>query len=236
VSEASRRRAWQLGAVVLFAAIVVTVLVLVLNASTTVDLSGLPRQAKEVENVFGGISQQGTEIGEARAPATLVEFADPQCPFCGQFARDVLPEVIRRYVRTGRLRMRLEVLTFLGPDSQRIGGLIAGASLQDRAWQLSELAYENQGDEGSAYATDEYLRKIAGATPGLDAPEALAAAERPPAQAVLEGASREASRLSVESTPTFYVLRRGRAPEEVPVSELTFESFQSALDPLLRPR
>lgn len=231
MSEAGRRRAWQLGAVAVFAAIVATVVVLVLGASTTVDLSGLPQDSKQVAKVFGGIPQRGVEVGEPRASATLVEFADPQCPFCGQYSRDVLPTVVRRYVRTGRLRMRLEVLTFLGPDSERIGRLIAAASLQDRGWQLSELAYENQGDEGSAYATDEYLRKIAAATPGLDAPEALQDAKGPASKRVLDEASAAASRLSVKSTPTFYLEQRGRAPQPVEPSELTPEAFAAALAP-----
>jgi protein-disulfide isomerase len=220
VSEASRRRAWQIGAVALFAAIVVAVLVVVLNASSDVDLSGLPQQSRQVERVFGGIPQRGVELGDARARATLVEFVDPQCPFCGQYSRDVLPTVVRRYVRNGTLRLRMELLTFLGPDSLRIGQLAAAASLQDRAWQFTELAYENQGDEGSGYATDEYLRKIAAATPGLDAPKALAASGSPAAQRVLDQASRAKDRLGVSSTPTFYLERRGRPPQEVQPSDL----------------
>ena len=36
---------------------------------------------------------------------TLVEFADLQCPFCKQYATDVLPTVVRDYVRTGKVRL-----------------------------------------------------------------------------------------------------------------------------------
>jgi protein-disulfide isomerase len=234
MSETSRRRAWQLGAVALFAGIVVAVLVLVLGASTDVDLSGLPQDAKQVEETFGGIPQRGAWLGDPKAAATLVEFADPQCPFCGQYARDVLPTIVRRYVRTGRLRLRLELMTILGPDSERMGQLAAAASLQGRAWQLMELFYRNQGDEGSGYATDEYLRKIAAATPGLDAQRALAEAGSPAAQRMLDEASRAADSADVSSTPRFFVERRGEAPKEVQPSNLTPEAFGAALNPLLR--
>ena len=235
MSETARRRAWQLGAVALFAGIVVAVLVLVLGASTDVDLSGLPQDAERVEKTFGGLPQRGVWLGDPKAGTTLVEFADPQCPFCGQYARDVLPTVVRRYVRTGRLRLRLEMLTILGADSERMAQLAAAASLQGRAWQLTELFYENQGDEGSGYATDEYLGKIAAATPGLDAQRALAEAEDPPAARVLDEASRAADSAGVSSTPRFFVERQGETPKEVQPSDLTPEAFTAALAPLLAP-
>jgi protein-disulfide isomerase len=233
VSERRRRRLWQLGAVLLFVAVVAVVAVVVLSAPTDVDLSDLPQQARATERLFGGVPQRGVELGKPSAPATLVEFVDPQCPFCAQYSRDVLPTVVRRYVRTGRVRLRLEPLTILGGDSKTMASLAAAASLQDRAWQLMELFYENQGDEGSGYATDTYLRKIAAATPGLDAPRALREADSPPAQRVLDGASGAASSLGVQSTPRFFVEQRGRPPQEVKPSSLTPGAFTAALAPLL---
>ena len=234
MSEAGRRRAWQFGAVALFAAIVATVLILILNASTFVDLSRLPAQSKQVASEFGGIPQSGVELGEAKAPTTLVEFVDPQCPFCGQYSRDVLPTVLRRYVRTGRLRLRMELLTILGDDSQRMAGVAAAASAQDRAWQLMELFYENQGDEGSHYASDDYLRRIAEATPGLDAPAALRGADGSTAQALLDQASSAASRSGVDSTPTFFLEQRGEPPQKLEPSDLTPEAFTSAVNSALK--
>jgi protein-disulfide isomerase len=233
---ARRRRAWQLGAVGLFAAILAGVAVVVFGASTSVDLGDLPAQSRQLERTLGGIPQQGVELGPAHAPATLLEFADPQCPFCGTFAREVLPSVVRRYVRDGRLRLRLELLTILGADSERIARLAAAAALQDRAWDVIELAYENQGDDGSGYATDTYLRKIARATPGLDARRALRAAGSAAASKVLDSASAAASARGVNSTPAFFLEQRGRAPEEVRPSDLTPKAFSAALDPLLPQR
>ena len=228
-----RRRAWQLGAAGLFVAIVAVVAVIVFGASTEVDLGDLPTQSKQAEALFGGIPQRGVELGEPGARATLVEFADPQCPFCGQYARDVLPTIVRRYVRSGRLRLRLELVTILGADSDRIARLAAAAGLQDHGWEFMDLAYENQGDEGSGYATDSYLRRIAEATPGLDAGRALGATDSTAVSHVLDSAKAAASARAVSSTPTFFVEQRGKAPREVHPSELSPEAFTAALDPLL---
>jgi protein-disulfide isomerase len=233
VTAARRRRLWQLGAVGLFAAIVAAVAIVVFGASNGVDLSDLPAQSRQVERMFGGIPQDGVELGSPKAPATLVEFADPQCPFCGQYARDVLPTVIHRDVQSGRLRLRIELLTILGTDSERIARVAAAASLQDRGWDFIDLAYRNQGDEGSGYATNQYLRKLARATPGLDASRALRASGSTASTRVLDSASSHASTLGVEATPTFFVEQPGRAPQEVKPSALTPDAFASALDPLL---
>lgn len=222
-----------MGAVAGFVAIVVAVLVLVLNASTSVNLGRLPVQSRQVEREFAGVPQRVFVLGGAGAPATLVEFADPQCPFCGQFARDTLPTVVRRYVRSGRLRVRLELLTTLGEDSVRIGRLGAAAALQRRGFELIELAYENQGDEGSSYATNAYLRRIAGATPGLDAPKALRQLDSAAAQHVLDGASAVADRLGVKATPAFYMAQRGKPPQELKPPALTPDAFASALRPFV---
>jgi protein-disulfide isomerase len=231
--RAPRRWIWQIAAAVVFVAIVAVVLVLVLNASTSVDLGGLRAQSRQVGREFEGIPQRRFDLGSRTARATLVEFADPQCPFCGDFARDVLPDLVRRYVRTGRLRLRLELLTFLGEDSDRIGGLAAAAALQRRGYELLELAYENQGDEGSNYATDTYLRRIAGATPGLDAARALREAGSAPAQRMLGSADAAADRLGVKGTPAFYVQQRGKPPRELWPGDLTPDTFAAALAPYL---
>jgi len=53
-------------------------------------------------------------MGSEKAPVTLVEFVDLQCPFCTEFQKDVLPELKRRYIDTGKLR--LSVIDFPLPS------------------------------------------------------------------------------------------------------------------------
>jgi protein-disulfide isomerase len=142
----------------------------------------------------------------------LVEFADPQCPFCARYARDDLPGLIDRLVRPGRLRLELRLLTFIGPDSERAARLIAAASFQDRAWQLAELAFLSQGRENSGYVTEAFLQRLARATPGLDDKRALSERDSDRVDELLARWRREARRLGVD-TPTFFLLRPGRPPQ-----------------------
>ena len=75
--------------------------------------------AADVERLLKGIPQSGNVLGSPTAPATLVEYVDLQCPYCQQFETQVMPNVIDKYVRTGKLKVEIRVLAFIGPDSQR---------------------------------------------------------------------------------------------------------------------
>ena len=119
-----KRRLGLLGGA-LAVALVVVVIAIVISQGDGDEESARPAgggtpQTGETERVrrgLEGIPQQGVTLGEADAPATLIEFADLQCPFCAQYATQALPTVLDRYVRSGRLKLQLRLLAFLGPDS-----------------------------------------------------------------------------------------------------------------------
>src|SRR2546421_6882733 len=140
-AERARRRRYQLGGLVVTVALVAVVLATVLGAGSTSQLApGEPVPgAKPTLALLGGIPQQGTSLGSAQAPATMVEFGDLQCPACAQFAVRALPEIIKRYVRTGRLRLSLNLLDFLGSDSTPAATIALALAQQNRMWPSPEL-------------------------------------------------------------------------------------------------
>jgi protein-disulfide isomerase len=227
----SRRIMLRLATVAALAAAVVA-------AAVLVGQRGEPASdpAPAPSRLFDGIAQDAITLGSPKARAVLTEFADLQCPFCAQYARDVLPTVVDRYVRTGRLRLELHLLSFLGEDSVRAGAMAAAAAQQDRLWPFADAFYRHQGPENSGYATDEFLRRIGGVTPGLDVDRALADRLLPRASARLEEANRAARALGAGSTPTFFLRRGGGTARPVEPSALTPEAFAAALDAALETR
>ena len=73
--------------------------------------------AGETAALLSGIPQSGTTLGSPSAPVRLVEYADLQCVYCGAWARDVFPTLVRRYVRTGKVQLEFRGLAFVGSDS-----------------------------------------------------------------------------------------------------------------------
>lgn len=162
---------------------------------------------------FRGIPEHDGVLGDPEAPLTLTEYVDLQCPICAQASKQTLPWLVERYVRTGRAKLELRTLQFIGPDSVRAARVAAGAERQGRLWPFVEAFYAAQGAENSGYVTDGFVRSVAKAA-GVDAGRALAAAGGELAMRRLERATADATRLGVDSTPTFTVAK-GDGPARV---------------------
>ncbi|HEX5780346.1 MAG TPA: hypothetical protein VFX80_00420 [Solirubrobacteraceae bacterium] len=116
------------------------------------------------------------------------------------------------------------------------GAIAAAAARQDRLWSFTDAFYRRQGAENSGYATDDFLRAIGAATPGLDIERAFGDRERPRVLESLSLAERAADSLGADQTPEFY-LRRGDGPARpVEPAALTAEAFSAALDDALARR
>lgn len=239
-TERARQRRRRLGllAAVALAAVAIVVALAVASGGGGEGSGGLGegeglRGAAEVNGLFEGIPQDGIALGDADAPVTLVEFVDLQCPFCGQFARDAMPELVRDYVETGDVRIELRTLRFLGPDSDVAARTAAAAALQDRMWQFTELFFRNQGAEGSGYVTDDFLRGIAGAVDGLDAERALDAADSAEAESLVARDEAAAGTLGVQSTPSFFAGPTDGRLRQLRITELSAGAVGAQLDDLL---
>ena len=237
--RASRSRRQRLLAITLgAAAAVVIAMVFVSQAEHRVEAapasSGPPAGASATAALYSGIPQSGVTLGSPRAPVTLVEFGDLQCPVCRAYAEGVLPTLVRDYVRAGKLRLIFRNISILGPDSVSAARMAAAAGEQNRLWQYIALFYANQGQENSGYVTDAFLRRIAGGVPGLDVPRALAARSGAGVQRGLSQAEGQAAQLGVNATPTFLLGRtRGTLAAFAP-GELAPAPFTAAIDRLLR--
>jgi protein-disulfide isomerase len=182
---------------------------------------------------FAGIPRDGTVLGRPDAPVSLVEFADFQCPFCGVFARDALPEIIRQYVRTGKVRIEYRALAFIGPDSVEARDFALAAGEQDRLWQVADLLFEHQGAENSGWVNEAQLTAIGRAVPGLDVERALADRSSHAVDEAAADAEAQATRFGITSTPSFLAGRTGGELERVEVDSLEAEALTPTLDRLL---
>jgi protein-disulfide isomerase len=171
-----------------------------------------------------GIPQSGIALGSPKAPVTMVEFADLQCPFCAEYHHNVFPRILDRYVRTGKVRLELRLLRFLGPDSDRLARVAEAAARQNRMWQFVGLAYARQGRENSGYATNAFINKLA-ADAGLKQLDAGAAAERQ-----VQRNEQIARTLGIDSTPSFLIGRTGGTLSRFQPSDLSPSAFEPRID------
>src|SRR5881227_1637336 len=161
--ERRKRRLWQLGAAVAIAAAVVIIAIVV-------GSTGKSKVASPA--IFGGIPQQGLALGNPKAPVTLTEFADLQCPFCRDYTINQFPLIVAKYVKTGKVKMVFQNYAFIGPDSLTAARAAEAAGKQNKLWNFIDVFYNNQGMENTDYVTDKFLTKIAKGA-GVDANKML---------------------------------------------------------------
>lgn len=128
--------------------------------------TGLP-QASYVDQLFKGIPQNGNVLGKTSAPVTMVEFIDLQCPYCQQFETEVVPDLLKNYVRQGKLKIELQPWAFIGPDSVRGQAAVLAAAKQSRGFNYAELLFANQVTENTGWLDDAMVAAAARSIPGL---------------------------------------------------------------------
>jgi protein-disulfide isomerase len=104
----------------------------------------------------------------------------------------------------------------------------AAAAAQNRMYQFVGLAYDRQGREGSGYATDAFINRLA-ADAGLDKTDAGAAAERMVRQD--EQAARAAG---IDLTPAFLIGPTGGPFTRFQPDSLTSDAFIPQIEKELR--
>jgi protein-disulfide isomerase len=235
--RSARRRAsiMRLGLVLGLAVVAVVVAVALSSHNGSSNNGGnggaTPGDASAVNALFRGIPQKGIDLGGAANAPTLIEFVDLQCPYCRQFSDSVLPTVVKRYVRAGRIRYQLHVRSFLGPDSVRAAGAAAVAAQENRLYQFADLFYRRQQEENTGYVTDSFIRGIASPT-GVNAGKAVAAAGNAKAQPLVRQAEQQAAAFGSNGTPDFFLRLKSGRLVKVP-AVLSAGGFTQGLDQAL---
>jgi protein-disulfide isomerase len=191
------------GALLLMAGVIAALLVTSNSgdASTTISI---------VQPPATGINEyaDGEAIGPADAPVVLEVYADYQCPWCGKFARETLPGLVRTYVAAGHLRIEERAIAFLGtgsPDeSLDAAAAAACAAPTGKYWSFADyLAWNQSGENDGAFSRDR-LFAMAGRV-GLDRDTFAACLDDPATRGAIETRTAEAFNAGIQSTPTFAI-------------------------------
>lgn len=176
--------------------------------------STLPDAAATV-NMFRGIPQHGNVLGKANAPVTMVQYIDLQCPICRAFETEIMPTIVPRFVRTGKVRVVSKPIAFIGPDSVTGRAAALAAGRQNRFFEFAQLAYANQGSENSGWLDDNFIRAAYASIPGLDAAAAEKARNERSISQEADQFESQATADHVTGTPTILVGKTGGTLTEV---------------------
>jgi protein-disulfide isomerase len=151
------------------------------------------------------LTAMGHVEGSDSAQLEVIEFADFECPICGQFATLTEPDIRTHLIDSGVVRLRY--MDF--PLSQHRNTWNAHraawcAGDQGKFWPMHDAIYRYQ-DSWNTEATDNPDKVLAGIAKGIglnmDQYSACIAAKK--YQAQLQANEMEAERRHVDATPTF---------------------------------
>ena len=176
---------------------------------------------------------QGYLIGSPSAPVEVVEYADFECPSCGQFATVTEPDVRTRLVNTGKIRVRF--LDFPLPMHKNTWAASLAASCandQGKFWEMHDQIFATQ-DKWNGEATSNPRKVLKGLAEGLglDMSKYGACMDAETHRAQIQANQQEGERRGVFSTPSFAI------GGQVHPGALPFDQFNKLVEAeLAKPR
>jgi protein-disulfide isomerase len=241
VSSTQGRKASPLvlgGAAAAIVVIAVIVAVVVLaggggSSSKTETGTALP-DAAAITQQFNGIPQSGNTLGKATAPVTLVEYIDLQCPVCRDFETNVMPTIIDRYVRPGKLKVISRPVAIIGPDSERGRRALIAAHNQNKGFQFAQLLYANQGPENGGWLDKTMIADAGASIPGMDVQALQDSFDSKAIAGETSTFDRQAQADNLSGTPTLLVGRTGSKLQNLGAGLPTVAALSAVIDQHLK--
>ncbi len=89
------------------------------------------------------------KTGQGKSGVVLVEYADYQCPFCGQMY-PIVKQVVEKYNEQITYQFRNLPLTQIHQNAFAAARAAEAAGLQNKFWEMHDLVYQNQSEWSSS--------------------------------------------------------------------------------------
>jgi protein-disulfide isomerase len=122
----------------------------------------------EVQQLLGGVRQDGAGLGDPGAPVSVTVFNDLQCAPCAGYEIDTIDPLIDKYARGSSVRFEFRHRSFGGAETTLAAEAAVAAAGQDREWQYLDLFFRNQEQIRSSRVTQDFLNEIANALPEFE--------------------------------------------------------------------
>ncbi|GAA5099884.1 hypothetical protein GCM10023260_11210 [Bartonella acomydis] len=182
---------------------------------STVDMVGVLQSGK-VKDRFEG---------EEDAPVTIVEYASLTCIHCASFYNDVLPQIRKKYIKTGKVRFIFREYAF---DPRATAGfMLARCAPEDRYFPLIEVLFQKQSEWVWGRDALTPLKKI-GLMAGFTEESFTSCLKNQTLLDEVNASFERGKELGVTATPTFFI--NGNKYEGV----MSVENFSSVIDGFLK--
>ena len=162
-------------------------------------------QVSRIDPNLPPLKAEGYVLGSPSAPVEVIEFADFECPACGQFAVITEPQVRTELVNTGKVRVRfMDFPLNIHRNTWDASLAAACANDQGKFWEMHDALFMNQ-DKWNGEATSRPRGPISDLAKqiGLDMNKYGACMDNDTHRPQIEATLREGERRGIGQTPTF---------------------------------
>jgi len=155
-------------------------------------------QPAESGHLAVAVNKKDHLLGNPRAPVTLVEYGDYECPYCG--AAHGMVKLLQEAMGANLCYVyRNFPLGDVHPHAEHAAEAVEAAGAQGHFWEMHDAVFENQDaledEDLASYAVDI----------GLDSNRLVVEIETDRYRARIEGDVGGGIRSGVEGTPTFFI-------------------------------
>ena len=208
LKEVSKRNDYFLGACVLIAALLIagSVVYALGKKSGDGNVAGTTPPGTTVTKT-PELASSDVILGDAKAPVTLFEFADFQCPFCARFHEQAGLQIREQYIKTGKVKMIYRDFAFLGPESLSAASAARCAADQAKFWEYHDAIFAAEikdGQENNGNLNRDLFVKLSGGL-SMNASQFASCLDSKKYDAAVLKSRDDAGLYGVNSTPTTFV-------------------------------
>jgi hypothetical protein len=122
--------------------------------------------SEAVQRLYGGIDQEGADLGDPDAPVTISIFNDLQCTECADYQLETVPGLVEDLVREGDARLELRHRPVGQTPTTAAAVAATAAGEQGVEWQYAHLIALNLDQVRTSGVDDTFLERVAGSIPG----------------------------------------------------------------------
>ena len=141
-------------------------------------------------------------IGKSDAPQGMVVYSEFECPFCGRWSRETMPDLRKEFVDSGRLLVVFKHLPLTRIHASALGAAQAAecAATQSKFWEMHDLLFS----EPPALTKSAFVAHASAL--GLNVGRFQACIDGRPSENIRRDTD-EASELGITATPAFLLGR-----------------------------
>lgn len=187
------------------------------------DNGGAANLSFSAEKIVDGVAFGWICMGNPDAPVTMVEFASLTCPHCANFHNNVLPDLKKLYVDTGKVKLVFGNYVFNPYDMA--ASMVVRCGGPNKAFPLLELFFRHQSKWYSQNVDVRDELAALARQAGMNRAKFDACLDNSALQKHLEEMRDQAGgEYKVNSTPTFFI-----NGEEL-IGAVELEKFQEIID------